>query len=246
MTKKNHSLDILAFGAHPDDVELGCGGTLLKMTGMGYLVGIVDMTEGEMGSRGNREERRQEAQEAARLLGATVRENLHIPDAGISLTDENRRKVIEVIRRYQPVLVFAPYPKDRHPDHVHTANLVSEACFYAGLSKVKVKDSNLKPHRPRRVVFYMMTYEFEPTFVVDISEQFEGKRQAIQAHRSQFFNPGYPGEETFISSRAYWEAIEFRARHFGWKAGVQYAEPFWVREWIALDDPVKILTQNNM
>lgn len=237
--KKMQTVDVLAFGAHPDDVELGCGGTVYKLVQRGYSVGIVDLTRGEMGTRGTVTERQQEAERAAEILGAAFRLNLEIPDAGITLSKENLHKVMTVIRRFQPSLVLAPYPEDRHPDHEHTSRLVKEACFYAGLKKLNVND--LPAHRPRRVMFYMMTTEFEPGFVVDISEQFEQKLTAILAHRSQFYNPEYDAEETFISSKDYREAIEFRARHFGWKVGVQFAEPFWMPEWIALDDPFLVL-----
>lgn len=236
------TLDVLAFGAHPDDVELGCGGTLHKLARQGYRVGIVDLTEGELGTRGTVEERYKESAEAARIIGAVARENLKIPDAAIHFTEENRHKVIDIIRRYRPSIVFAPHGEDRHPDHRHAGELVTEAAFYAGLKKLS--PGGFPAHRPNRVVFYMMTYEFSPTFVVDITREFATKLKAIQAHRSQFYNPDYPGEETFISSRDYFEAIEFRARHFGWKAGVRYGEPFRVRELLALEDPFPILTRN--
>ncbi|RMG40041.1 MAG: bacillithiol biosynthesis deacetylase BshB1, partial [Methanobacteriota archaeon] len=212
-------LDILAFGAHPDDVELGCGGTLLKLAKLGYRTGIVDLTRGEMGTRGTPEEREKEAQSAAQLLKADLRVNLRIPDANIENSKENQLKVIECIREYTPRMILLPYPEDRHPDHIHASHLVKEAAFYSGLKKLQ--GSSLPPHRPSRLIYYMMTNEFTPSFIVDISEEFEGKIAALKAHTSQFHNPEYPGEETFISSRNYWEAIEFRARHFGWLAGVR-------------------------
>lgn len=237
-------LDVLAFGPHPDDVELGCGGTLAKLAGMGYAVGIIDLTRGEMGSRGTVAEREREAADAAQILGARLRENLAIPDADIRNTPENRRKLIEVIRRYRPTLVFAPNPDDRHPDHGHASQLITEACFYAGVGKIA--PGSCDAFRPRRVIYYMITYEFEPSFLVDISAQFPQKLAAIKAHRSQFFNPEYQGKETFISSPEYLEAVTFRMRHFGWKAGVKYAEPLRVREAILLEDLFSALAGNQM
>lgn len=241
---KNEKLDVLAFGAHPDDVEIGCGGTLYKLAQMGYASGIIDITEGEMGSRGTVEERYEESAEAARILQAKVRLNLKIPDAGISQSQENRLKVIEAIRRYRPALIFAPYPADRHPDHIYASQLISEAAFYAGLKKIGPEQP--PAHRPKRVIYYPMTYEFEPSFVVDISEHFPAKMEAIRAYRSQFYNPEYEAAGTFIASKDFLEAMETRARHFGWKAGVKYAEPFWVRETLALDDLFSALTKNKM
>ncbi len=237
------SVDVLAFGAHPDDVELGCGGTLAKLARQGYRTGIVDLTEGEMASRGTVEARYREAAEAARILNVRQRVNLKIPDAGIENSEWNRHKIIEVVRRYRPTLVFLPYPNDRHPDHIHAGRLITEACFYSGLAKIL---PDLPAHRPRRLIYYLCTYEFEPTFVVDITGEFEIKMKALQAYRSQFHNPDWPGEQTFVSSRWFMEAVEFRARHFGYKAGVQYAEPFYVRETIALSDIFPVLSRNLM
>lgn len=241
---KSEKPDVLAFGAHPDDVELGCGGTLYKLAQQGYSTGIIDITEGEMGTRGTVEERNRESAEAAGILQAKVRLNLKIPDAHIAQSEENRLKVIEVIRRFRPALIFAPYPSDRHPDHIHTSQLVTEAAFYAGVKKIG--PASPPAYRPKRVIYYPMTYEFTPSFVVDISEQFSTKIEAIRAYRSQFYNPEYDAEETFIASKDYMEALDFRARHFGWKAGVKYAEPFWVRETLLLEDLFSALTKNKM
>ncbi len=237
-------VDILAFGPHPDDVELGCGGTLVKLAQQGYRTAIIDLTEGEMGTRGTVAERYEESADAAKILGAVARENLQIPDANIYNNDENRLKVIRAIRRLRPAIVFAPYPNDRHPDHVHSSNLITDACFYAGLKKMD--PGNHPAFRPKRLVYYMITYEFQPTFLVDISEQYETKLAAVKAHKSQFYNPGYDGEETFISSKGFFDAVEFRMRHYGWKGGVTYAEPFWVREALVMDDIFPVLTRNKM
>ncbi len=236
-------LDVLAIGAHPDDVELGCAGTLAKLARLGYKTGALDLTQGEMASRGSVADRKKEAAESARILNLSFRDNLKFPDAFIENTPEAREKIIRVIRRLRPEVIFAPYPDDRHPDHIRAGNLITEAAFYAGLGKIVPE---LPAHRPRRIVYYMITYEFVPSFVVDISRDFAVKKKALSAYRSQFFNPDWPGENTFISSQWFLESVEFRARHYGWLSGVEYGEPFYVREMIALDDIMPILTQNRM
>jgi bacillithiol biosynthesis deacetylase BshB1 len=243
MKSNPKKIDILAFGAHPDDVELGCGATLFKLAKQGYTTGIIDMTEGELGSRGTVKERYEESAKAAKILKISFRENLKIPDGNIDLTKENKDKVIEIIRGTTPSIVFVPYPNDRHPDHIYSGKLVTEAAFYAGLPKIV---SNLPKHRPHRIVYYPTTYEFEPTFVVDVSKEFEIKLKALQAYQSQFYNPDWPGENTFVSSQWFMEAVEFRARHYGWKSGVKYGEPFLIRESLALDDIVPILKKSIM
>ncbi|MFZ0390464.1 MAG: bacillithiol biosynthesis deacetylase BshB1 [Calditrichia bacterium] len=240
MNKKEH-FDILAFGAHPDDVELGCGGSLFKLHKLGYRTAIVDLTEGEIGSRGNVEQRYQESARAAEILQAGSRRNLRIPDGHIQVNDFYREKIIRTIRELQPRLVFAPYPDDRHPDHIHAGNLITEGAFYAGVRKVLPE---VPPHRPFRILYYMAKYEFTPSFVIDISSEYETKFKALQAYQSQFYNPEWPEEQTFISSRWFMESVEFRARHFGWMAGVKYAEPFWIREPLALDDPVPVFSRS--
>lgn len=236
-------IEVLAFGAHPDDVELGCGGTLFKLNQSGYSTGIIDLTEGELGSRGTVEERYKESAQAARILKVSLRKNLKIPDGNITLNEENRKKIIDIIRETKPTIVFAPYPNDRHPDHIYAGKLVTEGTFYAGLPKIV---TDLPRHRPHRVVYYMTTYEFDPTFVVDITDQFETKFKALQSYRSQFYNPDWPGEKTFVSSKWFMEAVEFRARHYGWKAGVKYGEPFRIRELLALDDLMSIFNKTVM
>lgn len=239
MSNKN-KINVLAFGAHPDDVELGCGGTLFKMKNLGYSTAIIDLTEGELGSRGTVEQRYRESAAAAEILQVKLRKNLKIPDGNIEVNEENREKVIREVRALRPALVLAPYRDDRHPDHIHASQLITEGCFYAGLKKVL---PDLPPHRPFRILYYMAKYEFEPSLVVDISEEFETKFRALKAYQSQFYNPEWPGEQTFISSHWFIESVEFRARHFGWMAGVRYGEPFWIREPMAIDDPLPIFSR---
>lgn len=231
---KTQLLDIIAFGAHPDDVELGCGGTLSKLAQQHLKVGIVDLTEGEKGTRGTVAERYAEAREAARFLGVSERINLQIPDGNIQNNTANRAKIIALVRKFCPKIVFAPYPADRHPDHIHAGNLIREACFYAGVAKISPED--YPAHRPARIIYYMITEDFIPSFLVDISRQFATKLDAIKAYKSQFYNPAYDAEETFISSKGYLESIEFRGRYFGWKAGVKFAEPFWMKEPVVFKD----------
>jgi bacillithiol biosynthesis deacetylase BshB1 len=234
-------IDILAFGAHPDDVELGCGGSLFKLKKLGYHTGIIDLTEGEMGSRGSVKKRYQESSRAAEILEVDLRKNLKIPDGNIKNNPPNRNKIIREIRQYRPLLVFAPYGKDRHPDHIHSYQLITEACFYSGLRKML---PGIPPHRPYRVIHYMAKYEFSPSFIIDISSEFPKKIAALQAYESQFYNPEWPEQQTFISSQWFMESIEFRARHFGWMAGVKYGEPFWIPETIAIDNPVPLFVRD--
>lgn len=237
---KSPKIDILAFGPHPDDVELGCGGTLFKLKKLGYHTGIVDLTAGEMGSRGTVAQRYKEAENSSRILKVDYRSNLKMPDGNIELNSRNREKIIRLIRQLRPILLFAPYHDDRHPDHIHTSQLITESWFYAGVKKILPK---IPAHRPFRIIYYMAKYEFTPSFVVDISQEFPTKYKALQAYKSQFYNPDWPGEQTFISSQWFIESVEFRARHFGWMAGVKYGEPFWIKEAMAIDDPVPIFSR---
>ncbi len=218
----------LAFGAHPDDVEMSCGGTLSLLHKQGKKFGIVDFTKGEMGTRGNAAIRAKEAEEAARILGADVRRNLGIPDSNIETNRTNLLKVVEVIREFQPEIVFATYRRERHPDHVHAHQIVSDALFYSGL--VKLKTGTLPPYRPRRGFYYMQHRQFRPTLYVDISSEFDTKVAAIKAHKSQFFNPESNDPDTILSTPEFMEYLLGRMRHFGRMAGVKYAEPFWTEE----------------
>ena len=224
----------LAFGAHPDDFEMSCGGTLSMLHRHGKSFGIVDFTRGEMGTRGNATIRAKEAKEAARILGADVRVNLGISDSDIERSRKNLLKVVEVIRKYQPEIVFAPYREERHPDHVHTHQLVSNAMFYSGLRKLKT--GTLAAYRPRRAFYYMQHRTFIPTMYVDISNDFDTKVDAIKAHKSQFFNPASKDPETVLSTPEFMDYLLGRMRYFGRMAGVRYAEPFWTLEAVTITD----------
>lgn len=228
-------LDVLAFAAHADDVELSCGGTMIKLAKMGYKTGVCDLTEGEMSTRGDTETRKKEAAEATEILGLKTRLNLGFPDGRIENVFENRLRVIEIIRRFRPRFVFTSYWRDRHYDHPRTSSLVSEACFYSGLRKI---ETGQEAFRPLMVFYFQHRDEFEPTFLVDISEEFEAKMEAIRAHASQFYNPDSKEPVSFISSAKFIDSLIIRMRYYGLRIGVDYAEPFLIRESIGIDDPV--------
>ena len=246
-------LDILAFAAHRDDVEQTCGGTLLKMAQHGRRTGILDLTRGEMGTRGNAESRAQEAAEAAKILRVSWREALDIPDGRVENTWENRLKVARVIREQRPQVVILPYWKGRHPDHYTASTLGYEACFLAGLAKLDVTqaslpgkqddaDQNLPPHRPFKIIYATLYYDVRPTFVVDITELFEARFQALMAYKSQFSDQE-AGKDLFPAQAEIRARIEAMARFYGLLGGVTYAEPFLQKEVGLVDDlmliPVK-------
>jgi bacillithiol biosynthesis deacetylase BshB1 len=248
-------LDVLAIAAHRDDVEQTCAGTLLKMAQHGRRTGILDLTRGEMGTRGTAEERAQEASEAAKILRVTWREALDIPDGRVENTWENRVKVARVIREQRPRVVILPYWKGRHPDHYTASTLGYEACFLAGLSKLDLGvarpsspakqeevNKNLSSHRPFKIIYATLYYDIRPTFVVDITELFETRFQALMAYKSQFSDQE-AGKELFPAQAEIRVRIEAMARFYGLLAGVTYAEPFLQKEVGLVDDltliPVK-------
>jgi bacillithiol biosynthesis deacetylase BshB1 len=246
-------LDILAIAAHRDDVEQTCGGTLLKMAQHGRRTGILDLTRGEMGTRGNAESRAQEAAEAARILRVSWREALDIPDGRVENTWENRLKVERVIREQRPRVVILPYWKGRHPDHYTASTLGYEACFLAGLAKLDVArasssaeqnddDKSLPPHRPFKIIYATLYYDVRPTFVVDITELFEARFQALMAYKSQFSDQE-AGKDLFPAQGEMRARIEAMARFYGLLGGVTYAEPFLQKEVGLVEDltliPVK-------
>lgn len=219
----SETVEILAVGAHPDDVELGCGGTLALLARAGRSVGILDLTRGEAGTRGTPETRAAEAAEAARLLGACFRDGLDLGDGNLKTDRAAELEVIEVVRRRRPRLVFAPLPNDRHPDHVRAGRLVTDAAFYAGL---RALETGLPPHRPQQVVYFPSTFLAEPTFLVDVTGTLDVKLAAVRAFRSQFFDPASKEPATFISSPEFLEGVTARARAFGRLANVGAAEGF--------------------
>lgn len=230
-------LDVLAFGAHRDDIELTCAGTMLKLVDQGYKTGIIDLTAGEMGTRGSAEEREKEAEESAKILQIQCRENLGIPDTNIEINRDNKLKIVRVLRKYRPRIIFLPYWEYRHPDHAHAGQLIAEAVFIAGLSKL---DTGQPGHRPEKLIYYMCHYEFQPSFIVDVTDQYERKMAAIGCFESQIFNPDYPGEQTLISSQEYMESIEIRSRYYGWHIKKKYGEPFLVKDALKIEDVTTI------
>jgi len=228
-------LDILILTAHPDDAEISIGGTIAKFTDKGYKVGIVDFTQGELGTRGTKATRKKEAEQASKILKISYRNNLKIPDGKVKFNDKYLNLVITEIRKTQPKIIFAPYFNDRHPDHIGAGLLAKEAYFFSGLTKIKTKlnGKSQEPYRPSKLFYYMMTYEFTPTFINDISKYFETKMQAILTYKTQFYDPKSNEPETFISRPGFLNAIEARAKYFGFKISKDYGEPFYCEE--ALD-----------
>ena len=231
-----NTLDILAFGAHPDDVELGCAGTLALEISKGKTAGIIDLTQGEMGTRGSKEIRDQEADAAARVLGVAVRHNLKFKDALFENNEANKRKVIQILRHYRPQVVFCNAVKDRHIDHGKGSLLVSEACFLSGLKKYETtyEGQVQEPWRPRQVYHYIQWYDIDPDFVVDISETIQAKMDAVLAYKSQFHDPNSNEPETPISSSNFLDSVKYRAANFGRVIGTDYAEGFTVERYIGL------------
>jgi len=232
-------LDILAFGAHPDDVELGCGATIAKEIANGKKVGIIDLTRGELGTRGTAETRDIESENAAKILGATMRVNMEFAD-GFFVNDKlNQLELIKMIRKYRPEIVLCNAIDDRHIDHGKGSKLVSDACFLSGLLKIDTKcddeDNWQDPWRPKLVYHYMQWKNLEPDFVVDVSGYMDKKMEAVLAYNTQFFDATSKEPETPISSRNFADSIEFRARDLGRLTGVQHAEGFTVERYVAVD-----------
>jgi N-acetylglucosamine malate deacetylase 1 len=249
-------LDILAIAAHRDDVEQTCGGTMLKMAERGHRTGILDLTQGEMGTRGTAEDRAREAAEAAEILRVSWRHALDIPDGRVENTWKNRLKVARVIREQHPRVVILPYWKGRHPDHYTASVLGYEACFLAGLQKLDVShelstkhssfseaiEGAIAPHRPFKIIYATLYYDIRPTFVVDITEQFEARFQSVMAYKSQFSDQE-AGKDIFPAHAEIRSRMEAMARYYGVLAGVTYAEPFLQKEIGLVEDltliPVK-------
>ena len=234
-TSVPNSLDVLAIAAHRDDVEQTCGGTMLKMAQKGHRTGILDLTQGEMGTRGSAEDRAREAAEAAKILKVCWRHALDIPDGRVENTWENRLKVARVIREQRPRVVILPYWKGRHPDHYTASILGYEACFLAGLSKLDSPGTS--PHRPFKIVYATLYYDIRPTFVVDITDQFESRFQSLMAYKSQFSDQE-AGKDIFPAQAEIRSRIEGMARFYGMLGGVTYAEPFFQKEVGLVEDLV--------
>jgi bacillithiol biosynthesis deacetylase BshB1 len=227
-------LDILVLAAHPDDAELGCGGAILHHVSLGHKVGVVDFTQGELGTRGTIQTREQEAADSAKILGLSVRENLKLADGFFKNDEAHQRKVIQAIRKYRPEIVLANAIYDRHSDHGRAAELASDACFLSGLSKIDTMDESGKPQspwRPRAVYHYIQSLFIEPDFVMDVTAHWPKKVEAIKSFKTQFYDPNSTEPQTYISSPDFLRMIESRGIELGHAIGVKYAEGFTVKRY---------------
>ena len=230
-------LDILAFGAHPDDVELGCSGIIAKEISLGKKVGIIDLTRGELGTRGSVEIRNNESEAAAKILGVSIRENLDMRD-GFFINDESHQmRIIEIIRKFKPEIVLCNAIDDRHIDHAKGSKLVSDACFLSGLVKIETSIDGIKQEawRPKLVYHYIQWKNIEPDFVVDITGFIDKKEASILAYSSQFYNPNSEEPETPIATKNFLESIHNRSRELGRLIGTEYAEGFTIERYLAVN-----------
>jgi len=235
-----NALDVLAIAAHRDDVEQTCGGTMLKMAERGHRTGILDLTQGELGTRGDAKSRAAEAEEAARILKVSWRDALDIPDGRVENTYENRLKIANVVRQVKPRVVILPYWKGRHPDHYTCATLGYEACFLAGLTKLKTTaEDTLPAHRPFKIIYASLYHDVRPTFVVDITDQFEARLEALLAYKAQFADQS-AGSSDFPAHVEIRDRMAAMASFYGLMGGVKYAEPFVQKEVGLVDDLLQL------
>ena len=229
MEQSPETVYALAFGAHPDDVELSCGATLLKIIGEGQSVAVCDLTRGEMGTLGTPETRKQEAETAAKLMGYQMRTTLDLGDSKLFNTEENLSEIIKVIRQFKPTVVFANPPDERHPDHIKASRLVTDACYYAGLQHLTttINGKTQEPHRPGHLLYYIQFKHLEPDLIVDISDTFNASRDGILAFSTQFYKKGAtPHSKTMINRPEFLTGLEARARYLGEQIGKLYGEGF--------------------
>jgi bacillithiol biosynthesis deacetylase BshB1 len=236
------TVDILAIFAHPDDVELAVGGTLLKLKSLGYMTGALDVTQGEMGTRGTTEGRAKEATAAAKILKLDIRENLGLPDGHVFADDESRIKLVRVLRRLKPKVLFTHQENDPHPDHNHIVQLVRESARLASMFRYDEETGGEKI-QPPIVAHNIFSLRVIPSFIVDISDFLEEKMAAIRAHSSQFYDPNSKDPETRLSDKNFLVDLENRSRHFGTMIGTAAGEPFYVREALNVHDPIELLTR---
>ncbi len=236
------NLDVLAIGAHPDDVELSCGGTIIKLVKQGRKVGILDLTQGELGTRGDRKTRAREAANAAAAMGIAHRENLKLPDGNIESHMENRLKLVRVLRTLRPGIILFPYPVDRHPDHERAHVLCREAWFTAGLQKVgtSVRGRSQDPFRPRAYYHFMQWFEFPPSFIIDVTAEFDQRMETMRAYRSQFHDPASRERETILSTPEFLEMIRTKLEYYGDRIGRKYGEPFFSPSSVEVKDLVTL------
>lgn len=227
--------DILAIGAHPDDIELGCGGTIAKLISEGKSVAIIDLTQGELGTRGTNFTRAEEAAKASEILGISARENLKMKDGFLMNSEEYQMQIVKMIRKYQPEIILANAVDDRHPDHAKAAKLVSDACFLSGLIKIQTvsQGENQKPWRPKQIFHYIQWKNITPDFVLDISGFMDKKIEACLAYKTQFYDPDSTEPMTPIATKDFLESLTYRAQDLGRLSGVQYAEGFTTEKLLA-------------
>ena len=239
-------LDLIAFGVHPDDVELSCAGVLLVEKNNGKKIGIIDLTQGELGTRGDAETRLKEAAAAAKILGVEIRDNLGMADGFFQNDEAHQRKIIESLRNYQPEIILCNAISDRHPDHGRSAKLVEDAAFLSGLGKVETMKDGLKQNhwRPKYVLHYIQDRFLQPNFVVDITSVFEQKLEAIKAYSSQFYNSNADGPQTYISTPDFLDSVVYRHKWFGKMIGVKYAEGFISNKMIGVNSFDALIQQN--
>ena len=231
-------LDILAFGVHPDDVELSCAGTLMKHIAQGKKVGIIDLTQGELGSRGTAETRKEEADAASVIMGVSMRANLKMADGFFEINEENKLKIIEQLRKYRPEIVLCNAASDRHPDHGRAGKLVSEASFLAGLVKIRTEldGQGQQAHRPKAVYHYIQDVYLKPDFVVDVTEFVDRKIEAIKAYKTQFYDPDSNEPQTPISGKEFFDFVKGRMMQFGRPIGAEFGEGFTVEREPGVND----------
>lgn len=229
-------VDILAIGAHPDDVELGCGGTLAKLISEGKTVAVIDLTQGELGTRGTNVTRAEEAAESTRIMGYVSRENLKMKDGFLVNSEDYQMQIVKMIRKYQPEMVFANAIDDRHPDHAKASKLVSDACFLSGLVKIEttLNNESQKAWRPKHIFNYIQWKNITPAFVIDVSDFMEKKIEACLAYKTQFYDPKSTEPMTPIASKDFLESLTYRAQDLGRLSGVDFAEGFTTEKLIAL------------
>jgi bacillithiol biosynthesis deacetylase BshB1 len=225
-------VDILVFGAHPDDVELGCGGTVIKLVEQGKKVGIIDLTRGELGTRGTAQSRKVECENATKILGVAVRKNMDFKDGFFKDDEAHKLALIKKIREYCPEIVIANASTDRHPDHGRASQIVVDACFLSGLEKVNTKQ---KVWRPKAIYHYIQFNHLQPDFVIDISRQMEKKIEAVKAYKTQFYNSDSKETETIISKKGFLESVKYRAQDLGRQANCEYAEGFIAHQMLKVD-----------
>ncbi len=230
-------LDILVFGAHPDDVELGCGGTIIKEVRSGKKVGIIDLTRGELGTRGTAKSRDEETKKAAAIMGVAIRENMNFKDGFFKDNEEHKLALIKKIRQYRPEIVITNALSDRHPDHPRGAQITIDACFLAGLEKIETGQQTC---RPRAIYHYIQFNNLTPDIVVDISNQMDLKIKAVKAYKTQFYNPDSKESKTIISSKDFLESVKYRAQDLGRQSNCKYAEGFIAHQLPKVDSLLEI------